>query len=239
MFVVGILPQQDSRWDYKEGVDLELKEEMRVNGDILCVQIVDTYMNITRKVLALFDYMLSTCPQVRFYMKGDDDIFINPWHLLGTLDRLANTHSHQSLFMYGANISNSSVFRKKNEKDEGMREKILKWQVPKYIFGCPQWGFIYLAGAGVIISNLALKLVLLAANCVNLLFIDDVQITGIMPYYLNIQLLYGNDFSMKRIEPDLFFYSRKALIPNLSPCELRNVWNEILYGISLPNTCTT
>ncbi len=114
VFVVGIPDVSNS--SVFELFQNSMKEEIQTYGDILLVDIQDTYMNITWKVLALYEYFLTYCtqPKVKYFFKGDDDTYLNPINImkkLGELDTLRGHHTN--LFIYGAAFINVGPVRDK------------------------------------------------------------------------------------------------------------------------------
>ncbi|GFQ98903.1 hexosyltransferase [Trichonephila clavata] len=69
VFVVGRskIPKVQQR------VELEAKQ----NGDIVALEIVDTYSNLTAKHLAGLRWGLKNCPGSSFIMKADDDVLVD------------------------------------------------------------------------------------------------------------------------------------------------------------------
>lgn len=59
----------------KNGLEDVLAESDKFQ-DMILIDHLDTYNNLTLKTLAAFDYLLSTCPQAQYLLKTDDDMFI-------------------------------------------------------------------------------------------------------------------------------------------------------------------
>ena len=79
-FVIGV-PETFTNNSQKEAYQQQLSDELNSNGDV-----ADGYMNLTYKMLALFDFVLtaSECaperaPQLCYVFKGSDDIYVSPW----------------------------------------------------------------------------------------------------------------------------------------------------------------
>ena len=231
IFIVGVIKKIQNRFRSKDEKVLaaNFSAEILQYGDILHVNILDSYKNISLKVISLFEYMGSTCPHAKFYFKGDDDIILNPWNLINRLQVLSSQIPNK-LFLFGANITDAAPIRKMKNDFLFSDTEIEKWNIPIYIYPCKFWGFPYLAGAGFIISNAALKLLTIAGKCINLLYIDDVMITGWMRYHLNIDLISNSDFSWVKLNIDLHEAVKYILLPDLEPCELRILWEQITNG---------
>ncbi|XP_047477248.1 beta-1,3-galactosyltransferase 1-like isoform X1 [Penaeus chinensis] len=58
-------------------IQTQVVEESRTYGDILQEDFVDSYMNLTIKSVMGLKWASNHCPQARFLMKTDDDMFIN------------------------------------------------------------------------------------------------------------------------------------------------------------------
>nr|XP_027223520.1 beta-1,3-galactosyltransferase 1-like [Penaeus vannamei] len=63
-------------------IQTQVVEESRTHGDILQEDFVDSYMNLTIKSVMGLKWASTHCPQARFLMKTDDDMFINVPSLL-------------------------------------------------------------------------------------------------------------------------------------------------------------
>ncbi|CAJ0933937.1 unnamed protein product, partial [Mesorhabditis belari] len=74
IFVVGRSLQEDD--------EEILKEEARMNGDILQANFVDGYRMNTVKFLNWMRYVHDECPKIKLVLKLDDDILVNiPWYV--------------------------------------------------------------------------------------------------------------------------------------------------------------
>lgn len=74
-------------------------EESRTHGDILQEDFVDSYMNLTIKSVMGLKWASTHCPQARFLMKTDDDMFINVPSLLTYLQEAS-----ASTWITGGNV---------------------------------------------------------------------------------------------------------------------------------------
>ena len=83
-------------------VQKRLQEESAKHGDILQVDMMDTYADLSRKVAAALNWINNKCsPTVMmdFVLKVDDDVYVNTRNLMTTIDNLNN--SSQQLTVYG------------------------------------------------------------------------------------------------------------------------------------------
>ena len=116
-FVIGV-PETFKNNSQNEAYQQQLSDELKYNGDLLIVDVADGYMNLTYKMLALFDFVLTApecaperAPQLSYVFKGSDDIYVNPNRFLMQLtdnDYLLNKPT--VLFVSGAPLYNIGVY---------------------------------------------------------------------------------------------------------------------------------
>lgn len=89
VFMIGRKPD-GSRYE-------NLKAEREEFGDILEINVVDTYYNLSAKVAALLNWIDSRCSGVDFVLKTDDDIYVNVRNLVSFIHQL----DPEQPFLYG------------------------------------------------------------------------------------------------------------------------------------------
>lgn len=77
--------------------DAALAAENATYGDILQIEMVDTYYNITIKVTALLNWLNVNCKDVDFVLKVDDDVYVNVNNLANIIEQL----DPKDLYVYG------------------------------------------------------------------------------------------------------------------------------------------
>lgn len=117
VFIVGVPESFTNRTEYA-AFQRQMSDEINRYGDVLLVDVADTYMNITQKVLAMYSFVLTApqctserAPRLRYVFKADDDVFVHPTNFvkrLGELDDIRDEHT--PAFLYGAAISNAGVY---------------------------------------------------------------------------------------------------------------------------------
>jgi hypothetical protein len=70
-------------------VQQKVKEESKQFGDILQVNMIDRYVDLSVKVASLFNWVDTYCPRVDFVLKADDDVYVNVHNLATVLHSLA------------------------------------------------------------------------------------------------------------------------------------------------------
>ncbi|OWF37601.1 beta-1,3-galactosyltransferase 5-like [Mizuhopecten yessoensis] len=103
VFVTGKGPQSDN---------FNIKNMIRENNDhndILLVDFLDSYLNLTYKSIMAFKWVTRRCPNAEFVMKVDDDVWVHKPELIPTLRR-------KDFSLGGYCMFNSMPFRDKNSK---------------------------------------------------------------------------------------------------------------------------
>ena len=88
-------------------VQSKIEKESKNHSDILQVEMNDSYRNLTRKVVAILNWVNSNCAQAHFVMKIDDDGYINVHNFATVLAHLSPTE----ISVYGKQIGNNIVYR--------------------------------------------------------------------------------------------------------------------------------
>ena len=83
------MPERFDNISQENAFQSQLNAEINKNGDLLIVNVIDMYMHITNKILALFNFVLTSpdcapgqAPLLRYVFKGNDDIYVNPTRFL-------------------------------------------------------------------------------------------------------------------------------------------------------------
>ncbi|CAH1787327.1 unnamed protein product [Owenia fusiformis] len=63
-------------------MNLALQEESAIYGDIIQETFMDTYRNLTLKTIMGLKWVTNFCPDARYILKCDDDIFVNVFELV-------------------------------------------------------------------------------------------------------------------------------------------------------------
>lgn len=87
-FIIGRTEDKD--------VQDDIDFESQLFDDIVQVDMVDSYYNLTLKVTGLLNWLHLNCPKVDFVLKVDDDVYVNVRNLAATLPNLTTNHT-----MYG------------------------------------------------------------------------------------------------------------------------------------------
>lgn len=210
-----------------------IEQESRIYGDIIQLDFIENYKNLTIKAINVYKWINSFCQSAKYVVKTDDDIFINPFYMLQLMIKNLNRKRTIICHIY----SRSPIIRK---GEESCKDHLKKWCISKdylpkievYPSYCSGSAFIYTTDLSEEIYN--------TAKHVTYFYIDDVYVTGLVlrsiknftKYNIlteNRHLADINDFAraLKNQERDLFathiFYSFNQ--------DLRTVWISLLKSM--------
>ena len=86
---------------------LSLENEHLLYGDIIQQEFLDTYDNLTLKTIMAFKWVIEFCPNARYIMKTDTDVFVNTGNLVKYLLNL----NHSEKFFAGYPLIGNYSYR--------------------------------------------------------------------------------------------------------------------------------
>ncbi|XP_075717799.1 lactosylceramide 1,3-N-acetyl-beta-D-glucosaminyltransferase [Rhinoderma darwinii] len=158
MFALGI----DKDPAKRSLLQKQLENENKVYNDLVQQDFLDTFHNLTLKFLLQFGWVNTYCPNAKFIMSSDDDIFVHTPNLVTYLKDLDQIGVQD--FWIGRVHRGSPPIRKRNSK----------YYVPYEMY---QWSSYpdYTAGAAYVVSQDVAAKVYDASQTLNTsLYIDDV-----------------------------------------------------------------
>ncbi|BFF94612.1 beta-1-3-galactosyltransferase 5-like [Drosophila madeirensis] len=154
-----------------ETLNKAIDEENYLYGDLIRGNFIDSYKNITLKVISLLEWAARHCSRAAYIFKTDDDVFINVPKLLEFL----STHSAKRT-MYGLLAQNFKPIRNKLAKYYVTTDEYAEDVYPTFILG-PAYLF-----TGDILHELY-------EHSLNrpYLWLEDIVVTGVVPESLGIK----------------------------------------------------
>ncbi|XP_059171832.1 beta-1,3-galactosyltransferase 1-like [Physella acuta] len=147
-----------------------IQEEAMTHKDIVQGRFLDSYHNLTHKGVLGYRWVSEHCPQAKFVIKIDDDVFINPFKLIQEVLPLYKNKSRHIACHLRPN-GTSIILRGAG-----------KWMVEEDEFrGHKYYPFDYCNGYFVIITSDLIRPMLKAARINPFFWIDDVYLFGILP----------------------------------------------------------
>lgn len=160
-------------------IQKKIEEESKKYEDILQFDFQDDYNNNTLKAIATLQWINIYCTNSQYILKTDDDVMINIKQLIKQRKTFKNGIS-------GYIWKNARPIRNDIHN---------KWFMPKKIYFNNIYPN-YANGAAYIMTKNAIKILnkALSKNLKNVLYIDDLYITGILTKKYGISLHHRNDF---------------------------------------------
>ncbi|CAG0922887.1 unnamed protein product, partial [Notodromas monacha] len=156
-FVIGLVSNDSV-------LDNVIEQESQIFRDVLRPEVVDTYSNLTRKVVAAFEWA-GNCSVSEFYLKADDDMFIN---IPGLVD----------FFLARRKLKNV-IFGRLLTRLHPVRNKESKWYVHWREFRGNKFPNFVTGPAYAFTSDVLPKLVAMA-RATPYLKLEDVYVTGVL-----------------------------------------------------------
>ncbi|KAM4750376.1 N-acetyllactosaminide beta-1,3-N-acetylglucosaminyltransferase 2a isoform 2-T2 [Anableps anableps] len=214
VFLLGSALLVDNFPDLQEMLDHEAK----LHKDLLQWDYRDTFFNLTLKEVLFLEWFSTHCPHAQYILKGDDDVFVNTFHIINFLEGLSEDKA-KDLFV-GDVIQNASPHR----------DKKLKYFIPKSVF-VGQYP-AYAGGGGYLLSgDLAIRLYNISQQVV-LYPIDDVY-TGMCLKKLGLVPEKHAGFRTFDIEEKFrdnpCIYRNLMLVHSRTPQEMLKIWPWIVH----------
>ncbi|XP_041364688.1 beta-1,3-galactosyltransferase 5-like [Gigantopelta aegis] len=180
-----------------------IRRENILHQDILQIDVIESYRNLSNKLIEGMEWISRNVPSAKFYMKCDDDVFINISYLLALLaNRIIDQHEILGAFSSGAKV---------------IRDPRDAWSVPFAKYRLPTFP-PYVTGGAYVMTMAALKSLLRAAVTTPSIHLEDVYITGMLAARANISHVDSSGFS--------YWMSPKA-----KPCDI--VTNRRIVSVNM------
>lgn len=210
VFLLGNATSTDHFPDLSEMV----RHETMLHGDILQWDFRDTFFNLTVKEVLFLEWLHTSCPDVRYIFKGDDDVFVNTYRIVSYLASLSQSKS-RDLFV-GDVITGAGPHRNKK----------LKYYIPESVF---QGSYPpYAGGGGYLYSREVAHRLYNASQLVMLYPIDDVY-TGMCLQKIGLVPEKHKEFRTFNIEEkyrgNACVYQSLMLVHSRTPQEVIQIWS--------------
>ncbi|ESO89701.1 hypothetical protein LOTGIDRAFT_192596 [Lottia gigantea] len=152
-------------------VNMNLITENKTYGDILQIDFMDSYSNLTYKTMSSFKWAAKYCSNARYVMKTDDDMYVNT-ELITQMLQAAPRGKFVGGFCWGTSKPN--------------RDLTSKWFVSYRMFQKPRFPPMC-SGTGYILSMDVVRRILMVSHNVPFFHLEDVYVSlclqkfGIMP----------------------------------------------------------
>ncbi|KAM6965148.1 beta-1,3-galactosyltransferase 2 [Aplochiton taeniatus] len=215
LFYVG-LHYEGNTSDIQNG----LKRESLEHGDIIQMDFLDNYYNLTIKTIMIMNWLAKHCQSASYAMKVDADIFVNVFYLVKLL---GDSPRHD--YITGSVIGDGKPRRDMNSK----------WHLSEDLY--PENSFPpYVSGAGYVFSLDLAKRISWASTFVRMIPLEDVyvglclRVLRVRPVYSQSLLGLRNLFEVRRFKYDRCAYAKRVIVNGFKPQELMHIWHDFMQG---------
>lgn len=193
--------------------DEALETENGIYGDIIRGRFLDTYNNLTLKTISCLEWMDEYCPKVQFFLKTDDDMFINMPKLLTFMEK----HKNEKNVIYG----------RLAKKWKPIRNKKSKYYVSPQQYFPPVFPAFTTGPAYLMTTEIVHDLYSKALNQ-TYLKLEDVFTTGIVAQLVNVKRVHVNEFLNRRIAFNPCNIRRIISVHMVKSNEQFDLWKKLL-----------
>ena len=196
-----------------------LVAEEKEHNDIVQVNFVDTYRNLTLKAVSVLHWLRAYCPHSKYYMKVDDDVIVNIFTLQEQFMNVTSNYSTKHGELICLHLRKNKVERKHNIKHAVTRKELATRYFPPF---CAGMGYMMLTSTALALND--------AISLEPLFWIDDVYVTGflsrrIKATFRSIGATYNDTLSIAAFTSKLWKNFGFGHMKNISLIE--DVWNHL------------
>lgn len=197
-----------------------LEKESQQHGDIIQMDFLDSYWNLTIKTMLMMKWLVDHCPNSSYAMKVDSDIFVNVFYLIQRL-----RSSPRVGFITGSVIRDGSPRRDPSSKWYLSKELYLEDSFPPYV-----------SGAGYVFSTDLAARISWASRFVRVIPLEDVyvglclRVLGVRPVYSYSLPRFRSLFEVQKLEYDRCTFAGLIIVNRFKPSELLQVWQDFSEG---------
>ncbi|XP_041820388.1 N-acetyllactosaminide beta-1,3-N-acetylglucosaminyltransferase 3-like [Chelmon rostratus] len=199
-----------------------LELEQREHRDILQWDFSDTFYNLTLKQILFLEWMERNCPNVRFLLNGDDDVFANTDNMVEYLQGLKDNDGSKHLFT-GNLVANVGP----------IRSPWSKYFIPVQVQESESYP-PYCSGGGFLLSGYTALVIYAMSQSIPILPIDDVYMgmclakAGLGPASHMGMLMIGLHIPSRTIDGyDPCYYKEALLVHRFLSVNMYLMWHRI------------
>uniref|UniRef100_A0A336M0V7 Hexosyltransferase n=1 Tax=Culicoides sonorensis TaxID=179676 RepID=A0A336M0V7_CULSO len=190
-----------------------LAAEQYMYNDLVRGHFVDSYNNLTLKTISSLEWVDTYCPNASFFLKTDDDMFINIPRLLQFIEK----HHNDKRTIYGRLAKKWKPIRNKKSKYYVSPQQYFPTIFPHFTTG----------PAYLITSDVIGDLYRKSLNQ-TYLKLEDVYTTGIVAQLLNIKRMHVTEFLNRRIAFNQCNIKKAISLHMIKPIEQFDLWKKLL-----------
>ncbi|KAM4549163.1 N-acetyllactosaminide beta-1,3-N-acetylglucosaminyltransferase 3-like isoform 2-T2 [Odontesthes bonariensis] len=206
----------------KEQLNKLLKLEYNESGDMLQWDFSDTFHNLTLKQTLFLKWMAENCPNARFVLNGDDDVFAHTNNMIEYLQSLPDNDGNKHLF---------TGYLFQNERP--VRWPPSKYYVPTQIQESNQY-LPYCGGGGFLMSGYTAKVIYRMSQHIPLHPIDDAYMgmclskAGLAPSsHIGVKTLGLGTLSKPQDDLEPCYLRELLLVHRFLPSQMYMMWKQV------------
>lgn len=213
LFVIGQPVQSDPV------LQEHLERESKEYGDIIQMDFVDSYRNLTIKTMMIMNWIATYCQGAWYAMKIDADIFLNVRYLVDYLHDQGE--SSRKDYISGSVISDAVPHR----------DRFNKWYISEDLYP-DTWYPPYVSGAAYVFSTDLARKISWASRFVRPIPLEDVyvglclHVLGVKPMYATTFLGLGNLFEVRRLKYERCTFAKRIIVNGFNPQNLLRIWHD-------------
>lgn len=190
-----------------------LAAENFMYNDLVRARFLDSYNNLTLKTISSLEWVETYCPNATFFLKTDDDMFINVPRLLQFIE----LHHKDKRSVYGRLAKKWKPIRNKKSKYYVSPQQYFPSIFPPFV-----------TGPAYLITNDAISDLYRKALEQTYLKLEDVYTTGIVAQLLNIKRIHVSEFLNRRIAFNQCNIKKAISLHMIKPNEQFDLWKKLL-----------
>lgn len=201
---------------FNDSLNNRLRSEAEVHNDIIQGSFIDSYSNLTLKSVLGLRYFSRYCAEAKYYLKTDDDVFIN---IPFWVEILQHTPMYRSIM--GVFHSHSKVFR-------SGRWGVSHKDYPFEYYTPYEMGLAYVIDGGLVGELVN------ASEYVPPIPIEDAYVTGILGRILNVThvVLKGPHLWQYNSPKSCEISGNITLVGHeLAPVKIHGIWKDLIDGV--------
>ncbi|KAI8796888.1 beta-1,3-galactosyltransferase 5 [Biomphalaria glabrata] len=203
-----------------------LQKESDKYGDIVALDFIDTYKNLSLKVINGVEWTLKYCNGVEFLLKVDEDTLINVPLMIELLTHVSRRRNNDAFVLGKIHW---------NPKPEVSRKG--RWKVSEQMYPFPYYP-LYLYGHSYAINRAALRIISVTVKRIRWVTPEDAFITGILPVFAGIQRLHAPSFTVccrRTYDCEVIWNKNVAITSTWNAKRLKRLWAGILLNKCNPD----
>lgn len=214
VFVMGVKNTMSDR-GMRELQQRSLREESQQHRDIIQQDYTDSYYNLTIKTLMGMHWVSRYCPNARYVMKADSDMFVNTEYLI---EKLLKANIPREMYFTGYLMRGYKPNRNKDSK----------WYMPPELYPSESYP-TFCSGTGYVFSGDMAKRIYATSLGIRRLHLEDVYV-GLCLSKMNIEpMLPPNEFLFNhwKVSYSSCKYSQLITSHEFRPSELLKYWQHL------------